>query len=206
MNPAFDELSPFDVASLVEAYPLAWVTAHFAGVDGASLLPLVGVYDEHRGLTSLIGHMSRANPLAEMFATDPRALILFTGPQGYVSPEHAGLRDWAPTWNYAQLRVEAEVRFTPERTDAALDMLIEQMEQGRVAPWQSTELGARYAGMRKAIIGFEANVKRLAGRFKLGQDENDTALTRILASHPDPALVEWMQRSNAGRGKSRASS
>lgn len=199
MSPLFDDLSPADISTLIGAYPLAWVSARYAGVDGASLLPLVGVYDGHGTLTALIGHMARANPLVDLLKADPRALILFTGPQAYVSPDHAGTRDWAPTWNYAQLRVEAEIVFTPDLTDEALDVLIEQMEQGREHPWRSAELGDRYAGMRRAIIGFRAGVTRVAGRFKLGQDESDGTLSRILASHPDAALVEWMERSNAGR-------
>ena len=116
----FERFSPDDVRELVREYPLAWVFARGAEDPAPSLLPLLGDYDALGRLVGLVGHMSRRNPLVEAFSHDPRALILFQGPSAYVSPDQAGRRDWAPTWNYAQLSIEATVRITPTETDAAI--------------------------------------------------------------------------------------
>ena len=88
----FERFRAGDVRALIEAYPLAWVCA--AGGDGieASLLPLVGRYDEDGMPIELIGHLMRTNPLHALLKRRPQATILFKGPDAYVSPEHAGKR------------------------------------------------------------------------------------------------------------------
>jgi transcriptional regulator len=138
--------------------------------------------------------MARRNELFTALSEAPRALILFQGPQAYVSPEHAGGREWAPTWNYAQLRIDAEVEFLPAETAMSVEVLTEAMERGRDAPWEVPEIGPRYDGMLRAIIAFRAKVTRVSGRFKLGQDETRPIFRNIVANHPDAALVRWMQR------------
>lgn len=199
MSVMFEAFDDKDVQDLIAEFPLAWLCAADGRVDHASLLPLLGVYDAQARLTELVGHMARRNPLFVALSGSPRALILFRGPEGYVSPEHAGKRDWGPTWNYAQLRIEADVAFEPDRTGAALDMLVDAMEQGRAAPWRAGELGERYPQMKQAIIAFRARVTKLSGTFKLGQDEQPETLRAILANLPDPSLVRWMRRFNRDR-------
>jgi transcriptional regulator len=53
--------------------------------------------------------------------------------------------------------------------------------------------------MLEAIVGFRAQVTRVAGKFKLGQDERPETLRSIVARHPDPVLVRWMRRFNEER-------
>ncbi|WP_343518494.1 FMN-binding negative transcriptional regulator [Sphingomonas sp.] len=195
----FERFGDADVRALIEGHPLAWVCGGGAGALEASLLPLVGVYDEAGRLTELIGHLMRSNPLHAALLRDPGATILFSGPNAYVSPEHAGRRDWAPTWNYAQVKIGAEVAFDAALTEYSLKVLIDAMEAGRPAPWDVAELGERYAGMLTRIIGFRARVTGLSGKFKLGQDEDGATLDAILGALPDAGTVAWMRRFNGGR-------
>jgi len=195
----FERFDAADVRKLVADYPLAWVCGGGAAAMEASLLPLIGVYDAEGRLVELIGHLMRSNPLHAALTADPRATILFEGPDSYVSPEHAGVRDWAPTWNYAQIKVRAEVHFDDDLTEASLDLLIDGMEKGRLQPWSKEELGERYRGMLGRIIGFRATVTDLAGKFKLGQDESKETLASILGTLSDGATTEWMRRFNRGR-------
>ncbi|MET4897636.1 FMN-binding negative transcriptional regulator [Sphingomonadaceae bacterium jetA1] len=192
----FQRFSEEDVRALIAEFPLAWVSTPGGTIGLASQLPLVGEYDVAGRLVALIGHLPRANPLADALASQARATILFSGPSGYVSPEHAGRRDWAPTWNYAQAKVEADVEISADLTALSLDVLIDACEGGRANPWTVGEIAARYQGMAAAIIGFRATVTALQGRFKLGQDERPDTLRHILATHPDPVLVRWMRRFN----------
>lgn len=189
MSAAFDRFDDADVRDLIAAYPLAWLVPR--GEPGGALLPLLGEYDEAGRLVALLGHMGRRNPLHTRLKADPAATIFVTGPQAYVSPDHAGRRDWGPTWNYAQLVIGTDVAFVPEESGPALAALVQAMEGDR---WSHAELGARYSGMAGAIIAFRARVTSLAGRFKLGQDENDATFEAICHSHPDAALVTWMRR------------
>lgn len=197
--PLFERFGHGDVRALVEAYPLAWVCGGAAPALEASLLPLVGVFDADGALVELIGHLMRSNPLYQALVDAPRATILFKGPDAYVSPEHAGRRDWGPTWNYAQLRIGAQIAFDDALTDLSLQVLVDAMEAGRAEPWHTAELGPRYDAMATRIIGFRARVTSLAGKFKLGQDENPETLHAILAALPDTATRDWMRRFNPGR-------
>jgi transcriptional regulator len=189
MTGIFETFDNSDVRALIAGYPLAWVTA--PGHAPPSLLPLLGEYDAEGRLTHLLGHMGRRNPLHAQLVSAPSATILVNGPHGYVSPEHADRRDWGPTWNYAQLVIEAQVAFLPDETDHALGALTFAMEGER---WTPRELGTRYDGMAAAIIAFRAEVTSLTGRFKLGQDEAPDTFAAIVERHPDKALVSWMQR------------
>ena len=195
----FERFDEGDVRSLVEAYPLAWVCAGAGDSLEMSLLPLVGRYDEQGKLVELVGHMMRSNPLHSVLKDNPRATILFKGPDAYVSPEHAGVRDWAPTWNYAQLRIGAEIAFDGAFTEESLEIMIDATESGRPAPWHASELGPRYQTMVKLIVGFRARVTSLSGKFKLGQDERPEVLHKILGNLPDAGTVAWMWRFNGAR-------
>jgi len=196
-------LSPFecyeaqDIRRLIEDYPLAWVVS----AEGAqqSLLPLVGVFDGHEQLTGLIGHFAVANPLGAALQNAPRATILFTGPQGYLSPSQAGRRNWGPTWNYAQVQIQADISIEPEFTAEAVDTLIDQVEQAKAQPWHAAEMGDRYQLLMPHIVGFRAHVTGIKARFKLGQDERLETLQTLLSNLPDGDLARWMRLFNATR-------
>jgi transcriptional regulator len=191
--------SDTDVAALIAEYPLAWVLPRRADAAQPHLLPLLGRIDATGRITALIGHMARRNPLVRAFEESPEALILFTGPQGYVSTGAVSNPHWAPTWNFAQLRVEANVYFEPERSGEALRALTEAMDAEEQTGWQPRDVGPRYEAMERAIIAFRAEVTRLEARFKLGQDESAESLREIIDRHPDRTLARWMQRANRDR-------
>jgi len=195
----FERFSDADVADLIREYPLAWLCPRNAASAAPSLLPLLAETDDEGHLVALIGHMARRNPLVAGFSGDQAALILFTGPQAYVSHAQVSDPSWAPTWNYAQLRIEATILFQPEGGDEALRLLVEAMERDQPTGWSAAQLGERYRPMERSIIAFRAEVTSVNGRFKLGQDETPARLKEIVARHPDAALVRWMRRFNPRR-------
>src|SRR3546814_10399421 len=151
-------------------------------------------------LTELVGHLMRSNPLGAALQAGGRATIRLKGPDAYVSPEHAGVRDWGPTWNYAQIKVEADVQVDEALTEWSLQLLTDAMESGRANPWGIEELGERYQGMLQRIIGFRAKVTSLSGKFQLGQDESPETRASILTSLSDAETRAWLRRFNGGRG------
>jgi len=199
VNPRFAQYGAQDVRRLVAEYQLAWVLAPGAPVASATLRPMLGDYDAAGRLVRLGGHMSRRRDLYRLLTANCAAQFLFTGPQAYVSPEHSGRRNWGPTWNYAAVRIEAEVRFDEALTASAVARLVETCEQDRDAPWRSEELAERRDGMLQAIIGFEAHVTGLDATFKLAQDEDDTVLRHLAVAHPDEAMRTWIHALNRDR-------
>jgi transcriptional regulator len=148
--------------------------------------------------------MARSNPLFAALQRDARALLLFSGPHGYISPSWVSNRTWAPTWNYAVVQFVVTVAFdeAPARLDAHLADLARAMEQGRPNAWQPSEMGARYEKIKRMIVPFEATVVEQRARFKLGQDERDSLfaeITEALGRSDSDALLTWMRELNPGR-------
>jgi transcriptional regulator len=177
-------------AALIARHPLAWVVSR--GFN-ASVLPLLGEYDAEGTLTSVIGHCGRTNPLVEDLTRDPAGLILFNGPAGYIPTRFVSKADWAPTWNFAVLRLEVAIVFLAEETGAFVDRLLDHLEGETAERWSVRELGDRYAQMLDRIIGFRATVRSARPHFKLGQDESAATFAEIVAHMPGSDLGHWMQ-------------
>ena len=108
-----------DLRDLIADYPLAWDVTRGAE-PGASLLPLLLDLDPAGRPVSLTGHFPRSNPQPRQLQENPEALFLFLGPQGYLFAQGLKDKDWAPTWAFASVRIEATVTFDPALTDAAI--------------------------------------------------------------------------------------
>jgi transcriptional regulator len=195
----FERYDNHDIVDLIGDYPLAWVCPLQRQPMASTLLPLLAETDAEGNVRSLLGHMARANPLFAALSADPGALVLFNGPQAYVSPGCVSDPAWAPTWNYAQIRFETRVRFEPQSVEESLTKLLAALEQREPTGWTPAQMGARYARMTPAIIAFRAEITHTQARFKLGQDEKPERLREILERHTDAALVRWMRRFNASR-------
>ena len=187
MTSLYDPHDAADVRRLIADYPLAWLVSRDFH---ASPLPLIAETDADGAVTALFGHCARRNPLVGDFRTDPRGLILFTGPQAYVPTALLSKPDWAPTWNYAVLRFRVEVEFVGDETRDAIERLVAKMEDGA---WSTATLGPRYEKMLDQIIAFRAHVRSAEHSFKLGQDESAEGFAEIVAAHSDRTLAQWME-------------
>ncbi|WP_156681138.1 FMN-binding negative transcriptional regulator [Sphingomonas profundi] len=185
---SFAPRSPADIVALIGAHPLAWVISR--DFD-ATPLPLLAECDADGRLVSLFGHYARRNPQVAAFERDPAALILFSGPQGYVSPTLVAKPHWGATWNYAAVRVTAEMAFVPAETDASVRRLAAHLEPE--GGWRVEAMGARYDQLARQIIAFRATVTGCEATFKLGQDEDEDTFAQIVRDHPDRALARAMQ-------------
>jgi len=199
MSHPFSTWTDRDVADLIAAYPLAWVVSSGPIGFHATPLPLLADFDGEGRLVSLIGHMARSNPQVEALERDVNALLLFMGPHGYVSPSWMSDRTQAPTWNYAVLRINVQIRFGGVTVDEALDRLSRAMEVDQPKPWSPVEMGERYGRLSGGVVAFRAVVTRLDGRFKLGQDECDDVHAEIMAGLGPGKLADWVGRFNPDR-------
>jgi len=178
---------------LILDFPLAWVVSHGGDAFAATPLPLVAERDAEGRLVSLVGHLPRANPQVAVLAAEPEALVLFQGPQGYISTSLVSDPASAPTWNYAVARFVCRIEFRPDENDRALRMLTAQAEAAHGTDWSVEKMGARYASMQKRIVAFRAHILSRHVTFKLGQDERPADFAAIVAGLRDPLLAGWMQ-------------
>ncbi|MEM6651618.1 MAG: FMN-binding negative transcriptional regulator [Pseudomonadota bacterium] len=191
-TPHLERYRPEDLKALIDNHPLAWVCAD--GLSQASLLPLIGLYDERHRLHALVGHFACRNPLKDAFQNCSSGTFLFTGPQGYISPSQAGRRNWGPTWNYAQARIEVDVSVDPAFTEEAVRLLVSHVEKDKIDPWSVEEMGTRYELLMPHIIGFRAKIMDVHAVFKLGQTEDVPTFNAIISNLENESLKDWMLR------------
>ena len=175
------EPDPAAVDRLVADHPFAQVVS----IDGDRPVctPLPLVLERAPDDDWLIGQFARANPQVDLLRRQPRALAVFMGAQGYVSPSWMRDRTQAPTWNYETVHFEVEVAFDEggSAPHAALERLVAHMERGRPQAWSSRDMGPRYAQLAKAVVAFRARIVSTQAKFKLGQNERADVYEDILA-------------------------
>ncbi len=128
---------------------------------------------------TLVAHVARANPVWREVRADAEVLVVFQGPQAYISPGwYATKRETGkvvPTWNY--VLVEARGRLIV-RDDAAwvhalVSTLTDVHEADRPAPWKVSDAPADYiAATQRAIVGIEVELTSVKGKWKVSQNRS----------------------------------
>ena len=205
INPRFLPRNDADVVRFISAHPLAFVVANGGAPADITMLPLPPERVTDERLKTLTGHYPRNNPQVAQLHADPRATLLFLGPNGYISPSWFSDRAQAPTWNYASANLDVRIEFldTPQDLDRIVRDLVDAMEAGRERRWSVDEMHARYTLLLQRIIPFRATVLDIRAKFKLGQDERDDTFPEILhglGQGGNAALLAMMRDFNAQRG------
>ena len=200
---AFRQDDLTELHAQMQASPFALLTS--AGATGvqASHLPLLLAPDEGE-FGTLYGHFARANPHWRDLQDGAEALTVFSGPDAYISPgwypakaEHGKV---VPTWNYIAVHARGPVELIeePERLLQIVSRLSDQHESGRERPWAVSDAPREYIdSMLRAIVGFALPIRRLEGKWKLGQNRSaaDQAGVRDgLAASPSPGDRELAAR------------
>ncbi len=165
-----------DLFRLMAAQPLgAWV-CQAAGALEANHLPFVVDREGRSG--RLRAHVSRANPVWRTLGDGAPSVVLFQGPQAYITPGwYPGKADHGrvvPTWNYSAVHVHGRARAIddPAWLRPLLQRLTVQHEAGRPQPWQMSDAPADYIdALLRAVVGIEITIDRIEGRLKASQDE-----------------------------------
>ncbi|HEX2134695.1 MAG TPA: FMN-binding negative transcriptional regulator, partial [Microvirga sp.] len=152
---------------------------------------------------TLTSHVPVSDPFCEAVRARAPAVVVFKGPDGYVSSSWYSDRTSAPTWNF--LVAEARGPLEPvERSVTArhLAELVRALEGRRAGAWRLDEIGHRFPSMLDRLLGFRIAVTDLQAKFKMHQDERlaevrDAISGALRTGRPD--LAELMGRFNAAR-------
>jgi transcriptional regulator len=174
----FEETRPERLHGFMSAYPLGLLITQGTGGVVANPIPFM-LLPQQGAQGTLIGHVARANPVWKQAAGAHDALVVFQGPQGYVSPgwyaskpEHGKV---VPTWNYStvQARGPLVVHDTVEAVRAVVHTLTTHHEAAQAQPWAMQDAPADYIDqMLRAIVMIEVPVSHLVGKFKLSQNRS----------------------------------
>ncbi len=160
-----------ELLAFIEANGFATLVSR--GADGLSVshVPLLADAGDD-GKVRLLGHVARNNEHWRALEAASDVLAIFHGPHAYVSPTWYANHPSVPTWNYAVVHAHGKARLMEEPALHELLMrLSAQYEAPNAKPWRMSELPAPYvSGMLKMIVGFEIEVEKLEGKFKLSQN------------------------------------
>ncbi|HEY7346728.1 MAG TPA: FMN-binding negative transcriptional regulator [Ktedonobacterales bacterium] len=195
--PAFREDDLAALHALMREYSFAVVVTQQASVPIATHLPLL-LESERGPYGTLLGHMARANAQWSGFTGEQEALVIFQGPHAYITPSwyEPGLH--VPTWNYATVHAYGKPRVMKDQ--AALIRLlhasVQTYEAGFAQPWKLELPTDFFLSKLKGIVGFEMEITRLEGKFKLSQNRSETERERVAAE-----LKESQDSVSAGVGE-----
>lgn len=200
--PAFREDRPEVLLRLMRTSRLPLLVS-----NGANGLPDVTHLPMLTDGTRIVAHMARANPHWKALRENPRAIAIFPGPDGYISPssyaskaEHHRV---VPTWNYEAVHAEGAVEIVEDaaRLHEIVSTLTDHHEKPRAARWAVSDAPADFiAGQLKGIVGVVLTIEALIGKRKLSQNrppaDRDGALEDV--GHNNAVLAEAMRAARDG--------
>jgi transcriptional regulator len=186
--------------AVMRRYSFATLISVIDGAPFATHLPLLLRESPLSPYGTLVGHLARANPHWRQF-TDHEALVLFQGPHSYISPSWyptAASKPTVPTWNYVSVHAYGtpQIRDDAEWLTAQLDDLVATYEAAQPQPWSAILPDDYRDRQLKAIVGFELPIRRLEGKFKLGQNRapaDQQSVFAALSESPYPESRDLAQ-------------
>ena len=162
--------------ALIAKHPLGLlITSGPGGLQANNVPFLIDAKMSERG--TLRAHLARANQQAKELAAVTECLVVFQGPQHYISPSLYATKQETgkvvPTWNYITVQAYGAPRVVDDAgwLRQQIDDLTRHQENPRAAPWHVSDApDAFIAAQVKGIVGLEIPLTRLDGKWKVSQN------------------------------------
>ena len=175
----FREDDPAILKELIAENSFGLLVSVHDGVPFASHLPFL-IEAGPDGRWKLSSHMARANPQWKELRSDREILAVFSGPHAYVSPSwyHS---PGVPTWNYTAVHCYGVARLLEDRNSLGtlLQRLTAYNEAKYGTGWTFDPQGS-FRSLLDIIVGFEIEVTRVEGKFKLSQNRSGEDLSSVI--------------------------
>lgn len=162
---------------LIVTYPFATLVTMASNGINANHIPLHLVKDKGQYGT-LQGHVARANPVWFDIDNDVETLIIFQGPNSYITPSWYPTKQEygkvVPTWNYVTVHAYGKLRVIddPVWVKSQLELLTAQQEESFNKPWAVSDAPIEFTNkMISAIVGIEILITKLTGKWKVSQNQ-----------------------------------
>jgi transcriptional regulator len=161
---------------VMRAHPLAQLIS--AGASGllANPVPFV-LHADEGGRGILRTHLARPNGQWRDFVEGCDVLVVFQGPQGYVTPSwYASKKEHGkvvPTWNYVTVQVRGRAVAVQDGQWLVnhVSSMSDQQEQPLERPWAVSDAPEAYiTAMTRGIVGVEIAITEITGKFKMSQN------------------------------------
>lgn len=209
-NPASFQITDKQaMLALVAEYPLGLLITNSVNGLSASPLPFI-CQTAATGDITLVSHMARANDHWKTLTDPSDCLVVFQGPQNYVTPSWYASKPVThkvvPTWNYATVQMRGQLRVIeePDWLLAQVSVLTAIHEAKRNPTWQVSDAPDDYiANQLKAIVGIEIRVSQIEGKQKMSQNrlpEDVHGVISGLSDETDPhhnaEVAAWVAAAN----------
>jgi transcriptional regulator len=175
------------------------IVADNAGID-ANHVPFYLNCEQGNELGTLQCHVARSNPVWQRLLAGASALVVFQGPDAYVSPSwypsKAENGRAVPTWNYLAVHAEGSVRVIEDADwlRQHVSQLTHQHESAMPKPWAVTDAPTDYTErMLQAVVGLEISIQKLTGKLKASQNQPERNKAGVIAGlnaqHPMAKLI-----------------
>ena len=177
--------------SVIDRSGLATLISADGDLPAATLAPFVSSREEP-GRRRVWGHLARANPQAQAVLEERQVLVVFRGPDAYVSPSWYADSPNVPTWNFVVVHaggIPRPVAPGDPRTRWILERTVAKYESRLPQPWRLEQAPDSYIEQQLPhVVAFELDVSALRGQFKLSQNqpqENRLGVIHALEQRPD---------------------
>jgi len=162
--------------ALIRAHALGLlITSGPAGLLANPIPFLIDTAVSERG--TLRAHLARANPQLAELAAVAECLVVFQGPQHYISPSlYATKRETGkvvPTWNYITVHAWGRPRVMDDAVwlRRQIEDLTSHNEETRPTAWKVSDAPDDFVATQvKAIVGLEIPIARIEGKWKVSQN------------------------------------
>jgi transcriptional regulator len=174
---AFENNDPAQLEAVIQENPLATLISYLPSGLEANHLPLM--LQQEKGKTILKGHIAKANDLWMKLDSNNEVLVVFQGPDSYISPSFYPSKQVdgkvVPTWNYVAVHVKGRMAFHHDEAwkIGFLNQLTAQHEASFEQPWNVSDAPKDYTDkMLGAIVGIEIEVLDMKGKWKVSQNQS----------------------------------
>ncbi len=125
----------------------------------------------------LRGHVAKANPVWKEFSTTMESIVIFQGPEHYISPswypsklEHGKV---VPTWNYAVVHAYGFPKAIedPNWLLNLVNDLTDLNEASQGSEWKVSDAPSDFVDkLIRAIVGIEIPIAKINGKWKMSQN------------------------------------
>jgi transcriptional regulator len=150
----------------------------------------------------IVSHLARADTASDNLGSGREVLVVFQGPNGYISPAWYGAGPSAPTWNFSAVHVYGVPEILEgDEAFQVLERTVEHFEAARESPWRLDGVSLLYARRIAAdTVPFRLRATSVAAKAKFSQDKTSEIQDRIIAAleqpgpYRQPDLAEEMRR------------
>lgn len=202
------------VRTLVRENPWATIVSHVPGAGlVASHYPVL--LDEEADGLAVVSHVGRPDERLHQLGRH-EAMVIVSGPQGYVSPGWYGTSPAVPTWDFAVAHLYGTPELlSDEENLTVLDRLVAWFESPLPDPYlmrRTLENTAYAERIMHGTVGFRLRVDRFEAKEKMHQDKSVEVIARVIEAlrrpgpYENPRLADRIARVNrralAGEGRS----